>query len=99
MGLGYLVRPATKTLLARCRSRGLGYFGVTSMRTLHLYAATALALILPALVAPPLMTNATAQERKDQRGAAPAARPAPAAPAPHIAAPVAAAPHVAAPPP
>jgi hypothetical protein len=52
------------------------------------------------------MTNATAQERKDQRGAAPAARPAPAAPvqhvappAPHIAAPVAAAPHVAAPPP
>jgi LTXXQ motif family protein len=77
------------------------------MRSIHFCTATALALILPALMAPALMTNATAQEKKDQRGAAPAAvhvapaapvqHVAPPAPAPHIAAPVAAAPHVAAP--
>jgi hypothetical protein len=68
------------------------------MRRINFGTATALALILPAL-----MTNALAQEKKDQRGAAPAAHAAPAAavqrvapsapaPAPHIAAPVAAAP-------
>jgi LTXXQ motif family protein len=71
------------------------------MRPINLRTATALALILPVL-----MTNATAQEKKDQRGAAPAAHAAPAAPvqraappapAPHIAAPVAAAPRMAAP--
>jgi hypothetical protein len=71
------------------------------MRQTFLRTTAALALILPALV-----TNAMAQEKKDQRGAAPAAHAAPAAPvqraappapAPHIAAPVAAAPRVAAP--
>ena len=68
------------------------------MRQNFLRTTAALALILPALV-----TNAMAQEKKDQRGAAPAAHAAPAAavqhaappaPAPHVAAPVAAAPHV-----
>jgi len=71
------------------------------MRQINLRTATALALILPAL-----MTNAAAQDKKDQRGAAPAAHAAPAAAvqhtappaaAPHIAAPVAAAPRMAAP--
>jgi hypothetical protein len=66
------------------------------MRRINFRTAAALALILPAV-----MTNAAAQEKKDQRGAAPAAhaappaavqRVAPPAPAPHIAAPVAAAP-------
>src|SRR5437879_1099001 len=66
-------------------------FGVTSMRQMNFCTAAALVLILPAL-----MTNATAQERKDQRGAAPAPHVAPAAPAPHVAAP-APAPHIAAP--
>jgi hypothetical protein len=60
------------------------------MRQINLRTATALALILPAL-----MTNTAAQEKKDQRGAAPAVHVAPAAP--HIAAPVAAAPRMAAP--
>jgi hypothetical protein len=73
------------------------------MRQINLRTATALALILPALIA-----NAAAQEKKDQRGAAPAAHAAPAAavqhaappapaPAPHVAAPVAAAPRMVAP--
>jgi hypothetical protein len=75
------------------------------MRQINLRTATALALILPALMAN-AATNAAAQEKKDQRGAAPAAHIAPAAavqhvappaPAPHIAAPVAAAPRMAAP--
>jgi hypothetical protein len=79
------------------------------MRRINLCTGTALALILPALImAPVFMTNATAQEKKDQRGAAPAARvappapvqhAAPPAPTPHIAAPVAAAPRMVAPPP
>jgi hypothetical protein len=66
------------------------------MRHIHLFRTAALAVVLPALI-----TNASAQERKDQRGggAGPAAavqHAAPPAPAPHIAAP-AAVPHVAAP--
>ena len=77
------------------------------MRQINLRAGTALALILPVLMAPAFMTNAAAQEKKDPRaGGAPAARAAPPAPvqhaappapAPHIAAPVAATPHFAAP--
>jgi len=74
------------------------------MRRTSFGTAAALALILPAL-----MTNASAQDRRDQRGAAPApavhaAPPAPVqhvappAPAPHIAAPAPAPqPHIAAP--
>jgi LTXXQ motif family protein len=62
------------------------------MPQIKLRSAAALALILPALA-----TNASAQDRRDQRGAGPAApHVAPAAPAPHIAAP-APAPHIAAP--
>jgi hypothetical protein len=70
------------------------------MRRTNLRTGTALALILPVLMAPAFMTNAAAQEKKDQRGGAPAAavqRAAPPAPAPRMAAPVAAAPHFAAP--
>jgi hypothetical protein len=63
--------------------------GVTSMRQNFLRTVAALALILPALA-----TNAAAQQKKDQGGAAPAARAAP--PAPHMSAP-APAPHIAAP--
>ncbi len=67
------------------------------MRRINLRASTALALILPVLVAPAIMTNATAQEKKDPRAvAAPAARAAPPAPVQH-AAPPAPAPHVSAP--
>jgi hypothetical protein len=77
------------------------------MRRINLRASTALALILPVLMAPAFATNAAAQEKKDPRaGGAPAARVAPPAPVqhaappappPHIAAPVAATPHFAAP--
>ena len=80
---------------------------VTTMRRINLRAGTALALILPVLMAPAFMTNAAAQEKKDPRaGGAPAARVAPPAPVqhaappappPHIAAPVAATPHFTAP--
>src|SRR6202047_1155400 len=82
------------------------FLGVTAMGRINLCTGTALALILPMLMAPVLMTNATAQDKKDQRGGAPPAHIAPAAPVqhaappappPHIAAPVAAAPRVAAP--
>ncbi len=73
------------------------------MRRINLHTATALALILPALLA-----TAAAQDRKDQRGAAPAVHVAPAAAvqhvapsapaaALHIAAPATAAPRIAAP--
>ena len=63
------------------------------MRHIHLFRTAALALILPALI-----TDASAQDRRDQRGGGAVAIPhaAPAAAAPHIAAPVEA-PHVAAP--
>jgi hypothetical protein len=73
------------------------------MRRINLRTGTALALILPVLMAPAFMTNAVAQVKKDPRAAAPAARAAPVAavqhaappaPAPHMAAP---APHFAAP--
>jgi hypothetical protein len=77
------------------------------MRRISLRAGTALALILPLVMAPAFSTNAAAQEKKDQHGGgAPAARAAPPAPvqhaappapAPHIAAPVAATPHFATP--
>jgi ABC-type transporter MlaC component len=70
------------------------------MRPIYLRTAATLAILLPAL-----MANASAQERRGQGGAAPAARPAAPAPAPHISAPApqphisapAPAPHVAAP--
>src|SRR5258708_5187620 len=69
------------------------YIGVTAMRQTYLRSVAALALIVPALA-----TNVMAQDRRDQHGAAPAARAAPPAPAPapHIAAP-APPPHIAAP--
>ncbi len=77
------------------------------MRRINLRAGTALALILPVLMAPAFMTNAAAQVKRDPHaGGAPAARvappapvqrAAPPAPAPHLAAPVAATPHFTAP--
>ena len=75
------------------------------MRRINLRTGTALALILPVLMAPAFMTNAAAQVKKDPRAAAPAARAAPVAavqhappaPPPHMAAPVAATPHFTAP--
>jgi hypothetical protein len=68
------------------------------MSRIGLRTGTALALILPLLMAPAFMTNAAAQDKKDPHAAAaPAARVAPAAAVHAGPAPVAAAPHIAAP--
>jgi hypothetical protein len=67
------------------------------MRQTSLRTGTALALILPVLMAPAFMSNAAAQDKKDPHAAAAPARVAPAAVVHAAPAPVAAAPHIAAP--
>src|SRR5580692_9002211 len=80
---------ATQPLPGRCclREDRIQFLELSQMRPALLRTTAALALILPAL-----LTNAIAQEKKDQRGPGPAVHAAP--PAPHMAAP---APHIAAP--
>jgi hypothetical protein len=67
------------------------------MSRISLRTGTALALILPVLMAPAFMSNAAAQEKKDPRAAAAPVHAAPAAAVHAAPAPVAAAPHFAAP--